>query len=77
MIENLEESCRKWQQILGLMDWDVSVKMVSSEEIEEGAEGRCDFVINNKTANISLIKPEGYPLSAVYYSPRAKSLWTF
>ena len=64
-LENPQQCCLEWQQILKLVDWDVSVKIVSREEIEEGAEGRCDFVINNKTADISLIKPEGYPFDAL------------
>lgn len=64
-LENPQQSCQEWQQILGLMDWDVSVKIVSYEEIEEGTEGRVDWVITNKTADIKLIKPEGYPFDAL------------
>ena len=63
-LENPQQSCREWQQILGLMDWDVLVKIVSYEEIDE-VSGRVDFAINNKTADISLIKPEGYPFDAL------------
>ncbi|MHC5779681.1 hypothetical protein [Nostoc sp.] len=64
-LQNPQQSCQEWQQILRLMDWDVSVNIVSYEEMPEGVEGECQFVINNKTANIKLIKPEGYPFDAL------------
>ncbi|MEH2384915.1 MAG: hypothetical protein V7K14_03790 [Nostoc sp.] len=64
-LQNPQQSCQEWQQRLGLLDWDVSVKIVSSEEIEEDAEGRVTWVINKKTADIKLIKPEGHPFDAL------------
>ncbi|MBN3875211.1 hypothetical protein [Nostoc sp. JL23] len=63
-LENPQQSCQEWQQILGLMDWDVSVKIVSADYLDE-AEGQITWDLGKKIADIKLVKPEGYPFDAM------------
>ena len=54
--------CRKWQGRLGLLDWDVQVRIVRSVELE-GCQGRCKFVTDRKQATILLLEREDYLLA--------------
>lgn len=61
-VEEARIACRKWQGRLGLMDWDVQVKIVRSSELE-GCQGHCKFVIERKQATIRLLEREDYLLA--------------
>lgn len=63
-LKTLQQFCQKWQQILKLMDWDVSVKVVSSEEIDD-AEGLVTWDLGKKVADIKIAKPEEYSTDAM------------
>lgn len=60
-LENLLLDCQKWQRILKLQDWDVSVVVAPADEMDE-AEGLVIWDIHKRIADIKLVKPEEYPI---------------
>lgn len=63
---NLEALVEKWQRILRLRDWRISVRWAESEEMENNS-GSCRVHNDGKMATIKVLAPSAYnPTSDMY-----------
>lgn len=63
--EDLNEICKKFQQLLRCQDWIVEVKLVHQKDLGDDAQGRCAPCITLMRALIELPIPETFEPSHV------------
>jgi hypothetical protein len=58
-IEEAEQRLRQWQRICRMQDWQISVKIIRSEELDNPNTtcGQVDMWINSKLAQIAIQDP--------------------
>lgn len=57
---NLEELLKKWQAILRLQDWDVTIKYYRHYDMDEDVKGGVRMCVTKKTARISILDPDDF-----------------
>lgn len=58
---DLQTLCARWQQVLRLQDWNVLVRLVREEDMENGrCGGEVDWVLVKKCARINMLDPVDY-----------------
>lgn len=60
----LEKLVKKWQRVLGLLHWDISVYLVRA--IEGGPEGLCKAQRDYLMASIYIVDPKYHPKPELY-----------
>jgi hypothetical protein len=58
----LEQICRRWQQRLGLQDWDIDVEFVRPGEMDgDNHQGEIEWHVQKRTAVMRVMDPVCYP----------------
>lgn len=57
-LEELQIFCQEWQAILRLQDWDIDIRFVDREEIEDGRRGAdIEWFAEKQCAKIRVLDP--------------------
>lgn len=61
-IEQAQQSCREWQEILRLQHWDIVLKISRRDNMGiDNSQGSCEWGLSRHEATIRLLDPIDYP----------------
>lgn len=56
--KELAKRCEYWQDVLRLRDWRIGVRVVGTEEMNQGEAGACEIHQDSKLATIKMLAEE-------------------